>query len=107
LTSLFILCCTTDALVSANARIASLEAELSASRKAFDSMTAAKANAEKLHKTAVAKAKKAEKALANANKEHFQREQTIAEWLNIISAAAGGTYLSYSLFLLVLLSYIQ
>jgi hypothetical protein len=31
----------------------------------------AKANAEKLHKIAVAKAKKAEKALADANKERL------------------------------------
>jgi hypothetical protein len=54
----------------------------------------AKANAKKLHKTAVAKVKKAEKALADANKEHLQREQAVAEWLNTISAAAGGTYLS-------------
>jgi hypothetical protein len=76
------------------ARIASLEAELIASQKAFDSATTAKANAEKLHKTAVAKAKKAEKALADANKERLQREQVVAEWLNTISAAAGGTYLS-------------
>jgi hypothetical protein len=52
----------------------------------------------KLHKAAVAKAKKAEKALADANKEHFQQEQAVAEWLNTISAAAGGTYLSCSLF---------
>jgi hypothetical protein len=58
----------------------------------FDSTTAAKANAEKLHKTAVAKAKKAEKALADANKEHFQREEVIAERLNTMSVAAGGTY---------------
>jgi hypothetical protein len=48
-----------------------------------------------------------EKALADANKERLQREQAIAEWLNTISTAAGGTYLSYSLFLLVLLSCIS
>jgi hypothetical protein len=107
LTSISFLCWTTDALASANARIASLEAELSASQKAFDSATTAKANAEKVHKAAVAKAKKAEKALADANKEHFQREQAVAERLNTISVAAGGTYLSCSLFLLVLLSYIR
>jgi hypothetical protein len=49
-----------------------LEAELSALQKAFDSATAAKANAEKLPKTAVAKAKKSEKALVDTNKEHLQ-----------------------------------
>jgi hypothetical protein len=48
-------------------------------RKAFDVATAAKANAEKSHKSALAKAKKAEKALADANKEHLQREQAMAE----------------------------
>jgi hypothetical protein len=106
LTSFSLICWTTDTLASANARIALLEAELIASQKLFDSATAAKTNAEKLHKTAVSKAKKAEKALADTNKEHFQREQAVAERLNTISAAAGGTYLSCSLFLLVLLSYI-
>jgi uncharacterized membrane protein YdbT with pleckstrin-like domain len=85
----------------ANARIASLEAEISASRRAFDVATAAKANAEKLHKSALAKAKKAEKALADANKEHLQREQAMAERLHMMSAAAGGTYLSCLLLLLL------
>jgi hypothetical protein len=56
------------ALATANARIASLEAELSASQKAYDAVAAAKANAEKSQKSALGKAKKAEKALADANK---------------------------------------
>jgi hypothetical protein len=107
LTSFFFICWIVDALASANARIVSLEAELITSQRAYDSATTAKANAEKLHKTAVAKAKKAEKALADANKERLQREQAVADRLNTISAAAGGAYLSYSLFLLVLLSYIS
>jgi hypothetical protein len=47
-------------LEAANARISSLEVELKASRKAWD---AAKTNAEKATKSALAKAKKAEKAL--------------------------------------------
>jgi hypothetical protein len=63
----------------ANARIASLEAELSASRKAYDATTAAKATADKLQKSALAKAKKAEKALADAKKEHRLGEQAVAE----------------------------
>jgi hypothetical protein len=75
-------------------RIASLEAELNASRKAFDVTTAAKASAEKSQKLALAKAKKVEKALADANKEHLQREQAVAERLRTMSAAAGGTYSS-------------
>jgi hypothetical protein len=60
------------ALATANARIASLEAELSASQKAYDVAAAAKASAEKSQKSALGKAKKAEKALADANKEHAQ-----------------------------------
>jgi hypothetical protein len=93
-----------DALASANARIASLEAELNASRKAFDVATVAKASAEKSHKSALAKAKKAEKDLADANKEHLQREQAVAERLHTMSAAAGGTHSSCTLLLLLLLS---
>jgi CBS domain containing-hemolysin-like protein len=69
-----------------------LEAELSASQKAFDAATAAKVSAEKSNKSALAKAKKADKALADANKEHLQREQAVTERLNTMSAAAGGTY---------------
>jgi hypothetical protein len=44
----------------------------------------------------LAKAKKAEKDLRTAKKEHLQREQAVTEWLNQMSAAAGGTY--YTLF---------
>jgi hypothetical protein len=79
------------ALKAANARVSSLEAELEASRIAFDAATAAKVNAEKSTKSALAKAKKAEKDLATAKKEHLQREQAMAERLNQMSAAAGGT----------------
>jgi hypothetical protein len=76
------------ALATANARIASLEAELSASQKAYDVAAVAKANAEKSQKSALRKAKKAEKALADANKEHAQREQAVAERLHTMSTAA-------------------
>jgi hypothetical protein len=86
------------ALKAANARIASLEAKLEASQTAFDAATTAKVNAEKSAKSALAKAKKAEKDLANANKEHLQREQAVAEWLNQMSAAVGGTYYNFLLF---------
>jgi hypothetical protein len=89
---------TSGALKAANARIALLEAELAASRTAFDSATATKVNAEKSAKSAFAKAKKAEKDLANANKEHLQREQAMAERLNTMSAAAGGMYYTFLLF---------
>jgi hypothetical protein len=40
----------------------------------------------------VAKAKKAEKALADADRERVQREQAITKRLNQISALAGGKY---------------
>jgi hypothetical protein len=76
------------ALATTNARIASLEAELRASQKAYDVVAAAKANAEKSQKSALGKAKKAEKALADVNKDHAQREQAVAERLHTMSIAA-------------------
>jgi hypothetical protein len=75
-------------LATANARIASLEADLRASQKAYDAATAAKAIAEKSQKSAIAKAKKAERALADTNKEHAQQEQAVAERLHTMSSAA-------------------
>jgi hypothetical protein len=42
--------------------------------------------------------KKAEKALSDANKEHLQREQVVAERLNKMSAVAGGTYYTFFFF---------
>jgi hypothetical protein len=92
-------CCLADALAIANARISMLEAELSVARKAFDAATAAKVSAEKSNKSALTKAKKAERALADAKKEHLQREQAVAEWLNTMSAAAGGIYYIFLLLL--------
>jgi hypothetical protein len=50
----------------------------------------------------VTKAKKAEKALANANQERIQRDEAITKCLNQVSALAGGEYLS-TLFLVYLL----
>jgi hypothetical protein len=47
---------------------------------------------EKSAKSAVAKAKKAEKALADADQGHVQREQAITKRLNQISTLAGGKY---------------
>jgi hypothetical protein len=83
---------TVDALTAVNARITSLEAELNASRKAWDTATAAKVAAEKAAKSAATKAKKAEKALADADQGRVQREQAITKCLNQISALAGGKY---------------
>jgi hypothetical protein len=78
--------------MTVNARIASLEAELEASRKAWDVATAAKVAAEKFAKSVAAKAKKAEKALADADQGYVQREQAIIQRLNQILALAGGKY---------------
>jgi hypothetical protein len=86
------------ALKAANARISSLEADLDASRTAFDAATAAKVNAEKSAKSALAKAKKAEKDLSNANKEHLQWEHAMIERLDQMSTAAGGTYYNFLAF---------
>jgi hypothetical protein len=82
----------------AKARIASLEAELSASRKAYDAATATKTAADKSQKSALAKAKKAEKALADAEKEHRLQEQAVAEQLQTMSTAAEGTYSAFPFF---------
>jgi septal ring factor EnvC (AmiA/AmiB activator) len=82
--------CTIDALTAANARIASLEAELDASRKAWDVATTAKVAAEKTAKSAETKVKKAEKALVTADQKRAQRDQTVTECLDKISALLGG-----------------
>jgi hypothetical protein len=84
--------CAADALSVANARISSLEAELEASRKAWDVAATAKTTTEKSTKSALARAKKVEKALADANQERIQREQAVTKCLNKISALARGKY---------------
>jgi Skp family chaperone for outer membrane proteins len=83
---------TVAALAIANARIASLEAELSASQKTYDIVAAAKASAEKSQKSVLGKATKAEKALADANREHAQREQAVMERLHTMSTSAESKY---------------
>jgi chromosome segregation ATPase len=83
---------TADALTAANARIASLEAKLDASRKAWDVATAAKVAAEKTAKSAETKTKKAEKALATANQKRAQRDLAVAECLDKILALLGGKH---------------
>jgi hypothetical protein len=87
---LLFLFCIIDALTAANARIAALEAELNASREAWEGANAAKVAAEKATKSAETKAKKAEKALADANQKRVQREQAIAERLDKISVLVGS-----------------
>jgi hypothetical protein len=75
-----------------------LEAELEASRKAWDVATAAKATAEKATKLALAKVKKMEKALSDANKEHLQWEHAVIERLNKMSVVAGGGCYAFLVF---------
>jgi hypothetical protein len=65
------------ALKAANARVSSLEAELEASMTAFDAATTAKVNAEKSAKSALAKAKKAEKDLANDTSKTYLLSRTL------------------------------
>jgi septal ring factor EnvC (AmiA/AmiB activator) len=86
------------ALTSAHARISALEAELKASRQAWESATAAKVSAENAVKAAEAKAKKAKEALNDAEQKQLQWERSIAERLDNISAAGGGKYFPYGLF---------
>jgi hypothetical protein len=86
-------------LAVANARISSLEAELEASRKAFDAATTTKTSAEKSSKSALAREKKEEKALSDANNAHPQREQAVTERLNKMSALAGGEYHAFLFFI--------
>jgi hypothetical protein len=84
------LCCIIVALTTARARISALEAELKASREAWESANAAKVSAEKAAKSAETKAKKAEKALADADQKRVKREQSIVERLDKISVAVGS-----------------
>jgi hypothetical protein len=62
------------------------------------STAAAKTTAEKSTKSALAKAKKAEKALADANQGRIQREQAVIERLNKILALAGGSNHTFPFF---------
>jgi hypothetical protein len=75
-----------------NSRIAPLEAELNASREAWDVATAAKVAAKKTAKSAETKMKTAQKALADADQRRVRRDQTIAKRLDKISALVGGKY---------------
>jgi hypothetical protein len=53
----------------------------------------------------LAKAKKMEKALSDANKEHIQREQAVTDRLNKMSALVGGAYHAFLFFYRVARSY--
>jgi hypothetical protein len=73
-----------------------MEAELRASQQAWESATASKVSTEKAVKAAEAKAKRAKKALSDAEQKRLQREQSIAERLDSISAAVGSKYCAIS-----------
>jgi hypothetical protein len=74
----------------ANARISALEAKLNASREAWEGANATRVAAEKVVKSTETKAKKAEKALADADQKRALREQAIAERLDKISVIVGN-----------------
>jgi hypothetical protein len=78
------------ALVTAHTRISALEAELKASREAWESANAAKVATEKAAKSAENKAKKAKKALAESLQRQAERERSIAERLDKISVLVGS-----------------
>jgi hypothetical protein len=84
-------------LATSNARIASVEAELEASQKAYDAATAAKTVAEKSQKSVLAR------ALADANKGHAQREQAVAERLHTMSSATASKFFDLSFYFRLLL----
>jgi hypothetical protein len=58
--------------------------------------SAAKVSADKAVKAAEAKAKKAEKALSDAEQRRLQRERSIAVRLDSISVVGGGKYCDVS-----------
>jgi hypothetical protein len=79
-------------LAAANARISALEAELNAAREAWEGTNAVKVAAEKVAKSVETKAKKAEKALSDADQKRVQQERAIAERLDKISILVDSKY---------------
>jgi Flp pilus assembly protein TadB len=92
-------------LVMAHARISALEAELKASREAWESANTAKVSAEKAAKSAENRAKKAEKALADADQKRAKQEQSIAKHLDKISVLVGSKCCTTPLEYLLMLSF--
>jgi hypothetical protein len=77
-------------LAAANARISAPKAKLNAAREAWEGTNIVKVSAEKVAKSAETKAKKAEKALSDADHKRVQRERAIAERLDKISVLVGS-----------------
>jgi hypothetical protein len=67
-------------------------------QKVYDIVATAKTSAEKSQKSALAKAKKAEKALADANKEQILRDEAVTERLRMMSATAEGKCFALSFY---------
>jgi Flp pilus assembly protein TadB len=77
-------------LTAANACISSLEAELKAFAKTLENANAAKVSTERDAKSAETRAKKAEKALADANQKQIKQEQSLVKRLDEISISIGS-----------------
>jgi hypothetical protein len=75
----------TVALATANARISTLEAA-----EALENANAAKVSTERAAKSAETRAKKAKKALADANHKQIKQEQSVVKRLDEISTSVGS-----------------
>jgi hypothetical protein len=89
------------ALATAHDRIAALEVKLKDSTEALRDANAAKVSSKKAAEVTEARAKKAKKALAEANKKQSKREQTVVERLDEISTSVGSKYFILSLGILL------
>jgi hypothetical protein len=85
------------ALNKALARVAYLEAKLKTTFQALKDANIAKDSAEKAAKTAIAKAKKAEKALAEITQKQSNCEGAVIERLDAICTSVGSKFFILSL----------
>jgi Flp pilus assembly protein TadB len=93
------------ALVTAHACILALEAELKASREAWESANTAKVSDERATKLAESRAKKAEKALTDADQKRPKREQSITKRFDKIFVIVGSQCRTTPLEYLFMLSF--
>jgi hypothetical protein len=87
----------TVALAAALARVAALEAELKTFSEALKDANTAKVSAKKAAKETEARAKKAKKALAEANQKQSKWEQVVVGRLDKISTSVGSKCFTLSL----------
>jgi predicted Holliday junction resolvase-like endonuclease len=78
------------ALAMALARVAALETKLKTTTEALKDTNTAKVSAEKVAKAAETKAKKDEKALAEANQKQSKREQAVVKRFDEICTSVGS-----------------